>query len=174
MPPMQSVSLTLLPLLLAACEQQPAAPDHVIRPEFEATHSDVTTIFDLVSDPADCSANPRIGEIVLETGHITVVTRTMTASSGNVMVTGFAIYDPSNYIVGQTSGRVWTIDAARTHPVFHDNVHGAGESVQVVWNEYWTNANGARLTIRGPYHLTLNANGTVAVERPTVWECIGG
>ena len=171
---MRCLSLALLPLVLAACERQPVALDHALGPLFQATRSEVTTTFDFVDDPADCTANPRIGEIVLETGHITVVTRTTTASSGNVDVTGFMTYDPSNRLVGQTSGTVWTIDAARTHPFFHDNVHGAGESFQTVTNEYWTNANGAQLLIRGNAHLTVNANGTVAVERPLVWECIGG
>ena len=171
---MRCSPLTLLVLLLAACDRQPVAPDRAVAPLFAATHSEATEIFDLVDDPADCTANARIGEIVLETGRITVVTRTTTASSGNVDVTGFMTYDPSNYLVGQTSGTVWTIDAARTHPFFHDNVHGAGESFQTVTNEYWTNANGAQMTIRGNAHLTVNANGTVTVERPTVWECIGG
>ena len=169
---MRCVPLTLL--LLVACERQPVAPDRVGVPEFAATHSDVATIVDLVDDPADCTANPRIGEIVLETGHITVVTRTTTASSGNVDVTGHLIYDPSNYMVGQTSGRVWTIDAARTHPFFHDNVHGVGESFQTVTNEYWVGANGAQVLLRVNAHLTVNANGTVAMDRPIVYECIGG
>ena len=161
-------------LLVAACERQPVAPNQALGPQFQATHSEVTDIFDLVDDPADCTANPRIGEVVLETGHIAVVVRTTTASSGNVNVTGFMTYDPSNYMVGQTSGRVWTIDAARTHPFFSDNVHGAGESFQAVSDEYWISANGVQLVLRVNTHLTMNANGTVAVERPLVYECIGG
>ena len=171
---MRCLSLTLLPLFLVACDRQLVAPDRTMGPQFEATHNGITDIVDLVDDPADCTANARIGEIVLENGRITVVTRTTTASSGNVDVTGFMTYDPSNRLVGQTSGTVWTIDAARTHPFFHDNVHGAGESFQTVTNEYWINANGAQLLIRGNAHVTVNANGSVAVERPLVWECIGG
>ncbi|HUL71378.1 MAG TPA: hypothetical protein VLT17_14210 [Gemmatimonadales bacterium] len=66
------------------------------------------------------------------------------------------------------------IDAARTHPFFHDNVHGAGESFEAVDNEYYTNANGAQLHIRANVHLTVTANGTIAVDRPLVWGCIGG
>lgn len=166
--------ITLLPLLLVACERQPVAPDRVASPEFEATHSEVTNAIDFVDDPADCTANPRIGEIVLFTGQLTYVVRTTTASSGNVDVTASFTYDPAVHLVGQTSGTVWMIDAARTHPLFHDNVHGAGESFENVDNEYYTNASGAQLHLRGNEHLTVTGQGTIVLERPLVYECIGG
>ena len=171
---MRHLSLTLLPLLLVACERQPVSPEPVAAPEFQATRTEVTNIFDLVDDPADCSSNPRTGEIVLFTGRISILVRTTTASSGNVDVTAFATYDPAVHMVGQTSGTLWMIDAVRTHPFYHDNFHGAGESFEGVTNEYYTNASGAQLHLRNNVHLTVNRNGTVAVDRPLVWECIGG
>ena len=171
---MRPVSLTLLPLLLVGCERQPAAPDRAVRPQFAATRSQVTNTIDFVDDPADCTANSKIGEILLFTGHLTYVVYTTTASSGNVDVTAFFTYDPAVHLVGQTSGTVWMIDAARTHPLFHDNIHGLGESFENIANEYYTNANGARLHLRANEHLTVNANGTIAVTRPFVWDCIGG
>lgn len=170
---MRCLPLTLLPLLLVACERQPVAPDRV-SPLFQATRSEVTDTFDLVDDPADCSANPRIGETLLFTGRITLSVTTTSASSGNVNVTAFATYDPAIHLVGQTSGTVWMIDAARTHPMFVDNFHGAGESFEGVTNEYYTNANGAQLHLRNNVHLTVTGQGTVALDRPLVWECIGG
>ena len=166
-------SLMLLALLLVACERQPVAPDRVVPPVFAATRSEVTDTIDFIDDPADC-ANPRIGEILLFTGHLTYVVRTTTASSGNVDVTAFFAYDPAVHLVGQISGAVWMIDAARTHPMFHENVHGAGESIEQPINEYYTNASGAQLHLRSNYHLTVNGQGTVVFERPTVWDCIGG
>jgi hypothetical protein len=166
--------LTLLSLLLAGCERQPVAPEQALGPQFEATNSEVTYTIDFVDDPADCSANPKIGEIVLFTGRLTYVVRTTTASSGNVDVTAFFTYDPAVHLVGQASGTVWMIDAARTHPMYHDNLHGAGESFEGVTNEYYTNANGAQLHLRNNVHVTVTGNGTVALERPLVWECIGG
>ena len=170
-----SLPLTLLTLLLAACERQPpVAPDRGVSPLFQATRSEVTNIFDLVDDPSDCTANPRIGEILLFTGRITLAVTTTSASSGNVNVTAFATYDPSIHLVGQTSGAVWMIDAARTHPMFVDNIHGVGESFEGVTNEYYTNANGAQLHLRNNVHLTVTGQGTVALNRPLVWECIGG
>ena len=166
--------LTLFALLLLACERQPVAPDRGVSPVFETTRSEVTNIFDLVDDPSDCSANPRIGETLLFTGRITLSVTTTSASSGNVNVTAFATYDPAIHLVGQTSGTVWMIDAARTHPMFVDNFHGAGESFEGVTNEYYTNAKGARLHLRNNVHLTVTGQGTVALDRPIVWECIGG
>jgi len=179
------VSFLIAPAVIAGLSFQvwacdPMAPTASLQnrigvsPQFAATHSEVTNIFDLVDDPSDCTANPKIGEILLFTGRITIAVRTTSASSGNVDVTAFATYDPSIHLVGQTSGTVWLIDAARTHPMYHDNVHGAGESFEAVTNEYYTNANGARLHLRNNVHLTVTGNGTVALERPLVWECIGG
>ena len=169
---MRRVPLTLL--LLVACERQPVAPDHTVRPQFQATRSEVTGTIAFVDDPADCTANPNIGEILLFTGQISYVQRTTTTSSGNVDMTLFLTYDPAIHLVGQTSGTVWMIDAARTHPVIHDNIHGVGESYQGTATEYYTNANGVELRLQGNQHVTVNAKGTIVVNRPLVWDCIGG
>ena len=166
--------LTLLALLLAACERQPVAPDRVASTLFEATRSEVTGTIDFVDDPSDCTANASIGEILLFTGQISYVQRTTTSSSGNVDMTLFLTYDPAIHLVGQTSGTVWMIDAARTHPVIHDNFHGLGESYQGTATEYYTNANGGQLRLKGNEHYTVNANGSPVVTRPLVWDCIGG
>ena len=166
--------IALFPLLLAACERQPVEPDHVISPQFAATHSEITGIIDFVDDPADCTANPNIGDVLLFTGRIAYVQRTTTTSSGNVNMTLLLTYDPAIRLVGQTSGAVWMIDAARTHPEIHDNIHGVGESYEGETTEYYTNANGVQLRLKGNEHLTVNAKGTVVVARPLVWQCIGG
>jgi len=171
---MRCLPLTLIPLLLAACERQPVAPDRAVLPQFAATHSEITGTIDFVDDPADCTANPNIGEILLFTGRISYVQRTTTTSSGNVNMTLLLTYDPAIRLVGQTSGAVWMIDAARTHPEIHDNIHGVGESYQGETTEYYTNANGVQLRLKGNEHLTVNAKGTVVVDRPLVWDCIGG
>lgn len=173
MSPRRCLFLTI-PLLLVACERQPVAPDRVVPPRFAATRSEVTNTIDFVDDTSDCTANPKIREILLFTGHLTYDVYTTTSASGNVDVTAFFTYDPAVHLVGQTSGTVWMIDAARTHPMFHDNFHGAGESYENAGTEYYTNADGAWLHLRVNEHLTLNANGTVTVTRPFVWECIGG
>ena len=99
---------------------------------------------------------------------------TTAASSGNSSTTAFATYDPAVHLVGQTSGHLWMIDAARTHPTYHDNFHGAGESFESVINEYYTDSSGAKLHLRSNGHLTITGQGTVALDRPGVWECIGG
>ena len=171
---MRCESLALLSLLLVACERQPVAPEKVFAARFQATRSEVTETFDLVDDPSDCTANPRIGEVLLFTGRITFAVSTTSASSGNENVTAFATYDPSIQLVGQTSGRLWMIDAARTHPFYHDNSHGAGESFVGVANEYYTSASGAQLHLRSNEHLTLTGQGRLVLDRPLVWECIGG
>src|SRR6267154_298599 len=106
---MRPLSLTLLPLLLVACERQPAAPDRALRPEFGAIHSEITDFFEEIDGPADCTANPKIGEIVLFTGRINYVLRATTTPSGNVDTTLRTFYDPAAHLVGQTSGTVWMI-----------------------------------------------------------------
>jgi len=166
------LSLTLLPLLLVACERQPVASDPRATPLFAATHGEFTTTFNFVDDPADCTSNNRIGEVVLFTGQVTYVERTTTTSSGATNVSWYFIYDPAAHLVGQTSGTVWMIDATSTHPTGHYLVHGDGSSSEDLANEFYTNVNGAHLHLRGNYHLTVDANGNVT--RPFVWECIGG
>jgi hypothetical protein len=173
---MRPLSYLTIPmaLLVAACEGPPVAPERGVRPQFEATHGESTTTFNFVDDPADCTANSRIGEVVLFTGQITYVERTTTTSSGNANVSWYFIYDPAVHVVGQTSGTVWMIDATSTHPTGHSNVHGAGSSSENLANEFYTNVNGAHLHLIGNYHLTVDANGNIAATRPFVWQCIGG
>jgi len=161
-------------LLVAACDGQPVAPERGVSPEFTATHGEFTTTFNFVDDPADCTANSRIGEVVLFTGQITYVEHTTTGSSGNLDVRWYFIYDPAVHLVGQTSGTVWMIDATSTHPTGHNNVHGAGSSSENLANEFYTNVNGAHLHLIGNYHLTVDANGNITATRPFVWQCIGG
>lgn len=170
----RGLPLTLLPLLLVACERQPVAPDPASDPQFEATRGEVTYTVDFVDDPADCTANPRIGEIVLFTGRLTYVERTITTSSGNANVSYYLVYDPAVHLVGQTSGTVWMIDPTSTRITGHVSVHGAGQSWQDTVNEFYTNANGGHLHVISNFHLTVNANGNITVTRPFVLECIGG
>ena len=173
---MRPLSYLTIPmaLLVAACERQPAALDRGVSPQFEATHGEFTTTFNFVDDPADCTANSRIGEVVLFTGQITYVEHTTTGSSGNLDVRWYFIHDPAVHLVGQTSGTVWTIDATSTHPTGHNNIHGAGSSSENLANEFYTNVNGAHLHLIGNYHLTVDANGNITATRPFVWQCIGG
>ena len=161
-------------LLVAACDGQPVAPERGVSPEFTATHGEFTTTFNFVDDPADCTANSRIGEVVLFTGQITYVEHTTTGSSGNLDVRWYFIYDLAVHLVGQTSRTVWMIDATSTHPTGHNNVHGNGSSSENLANEFYTNVNGAHLHLIGNYHLTVDANGNITATRPFVWQCIGG
>lgn len=171
---MRGVPLTLIPLVLAACERQPVAPDRTVRPQFAATRSEITGTIDFVDDPADCTANPKIGEIVLFTGTINYVLRATTTPSGNVDTTVKFIYDPAVHLVGQTSGTVWMIDPTNTRPVFILLVHGNGLVTQNAEHEFYTNAAGARLLLLRNFHVTVAANGNLTVSRDPAYDCIGG
>jgi len=173
MRPLSYLSIPMV-LLVAACERQPVAPDLTVRPQFGATHSEITGFFEEVDDPADCTANPKIGEIVLFTGRINYVLRTTTTPAGNVDTTLKFIYDPAVHLVGQTSGTVWMIDPTNTRPIFILLVHGNGLVTQNVGQEFYTNAAGAHLLLVANYHVTVNANGNVTVSRDFVYRCIGG
>jgi len=83
-------------------------------------------------NPADCTANPRIREIVLFTGRINYVLRATTTPSRNVDTTLKFIYDPAVHLVGQTSGTVWMINPTNTRPIFILLVHGNGLITQNV------------------------------------------
>ncbi len=171
---MRHLPLTLFSLLLVACERQPVAPDGSVRPQFEATHGVITGSFEEIDGPADCTANPRIGEILLFTGKINYVLTAITTPSGNVDTTVKFIYDPAVRLVGQTSGTVWRIDPTSTRPVFILLVHGNGLVTQNAEHEFYTNAAGARLLLLRNYHVTVDANGNITVSRDPAYDCIGG
>lgn len=171
---MRPVSLALLPLLWVACERQPVAPDPAARPQFRATHGEITGSFTEVDGPADCTANPRIGEIVLFTGQINYVLSAITTPSGNVDTTLKFFYDPAVHLVGQTSGTVWMINPTNTQPIAIFLIHGTGLVNKINEHEFYTNAAGAHLLLMVNYQVTVNANGTVRVSRDFVYRCIGG
>jgi|SRR6185437_11793303 len=171
---MRRIPVTLLLLLLVACERQPLAPDPADRPQFQAIRSEITGFFEEVDDPADCSANPRIGEILLFTGRINYVLRVTTTPSGNVDTTLKFIYDPAVHLVGQTSGTMWMINPTNTRPIFILRVHGNGLETQNVGQEFYTNAAGAHLLLIANFHVTVDANGNVRASRDFVYDCIGG
>ena len=171
---MRRLPVTLLPLLLVACERKPLAPDPADRPQFQTIRSEITGSFVEVDGPADCTANPKIGEIVLFTGQINYVLRATTTPSGNVDTLFKFIYDPAVHLVGQTSGTVWMINPINTRPDFILLVHGNGLVSKVSEHEFYTNAAGAHLLLMVNYHVTVNANGNVTVSRDFVYDCIGG
>jgi hypothetical protein len=166
--------ITLLPLLLVACERQPVAPEGTVGPQFAAIHDEIVGSVDLVNDPADCTANPNIGEIVLFTGKINVAFVVTTTPSGNVDTTLKTIYDPAAHLVGQTSGTVWMINPINTHPIGITLVHGDGAVNRVTIHEFYSNAAGARLMLKVNALVAVDSNGNIRVSRDWVWACIGG
>jgi hypothetical protein len=161
-------------LAIHRLQRPPPQDPAVLRPQFEATRSEITGTIDEVDSPADCTANPKIGEIVLFTGRINYVLTATTTPSGNVGTTVKFIYDPAVHLVGQTSGTVWMIDPTNTRPLFILLVHGDGLVTQNAEHEFYTNAAGAHLLLLANFHVTVNANGTVTVSRDTGYDCIGG
>lgn len=160
--------------LLVACEQQPVAPDSVVRPRFGVTHSETTGFFEEINGPADCTANPRIGEIVLFTGRINYVLTATTIPSGNVDTTLKFSYDPAIHLVGATSGTVWMIDTINTRPIFILRVHGDGSVTKDSEREFYRNSAGANLMLHVNFLVTVNSNGTVTASRDFVYQCVGG
>lgn len=171
---MRLPALTLLPLLLLACERQPLGPDPSLRPEFAGTRTEITDFFEEIDGPADCTANPRIGEIVLFTGRINYVLTATTTPSGNVDTTLKFFYDPAVHLVGLTSGTVWTINPTNTQPIAIFLVHGNGAVNKINEHEFYTNAADRHLLLAVNYLVTVDANGTVTASRDFVYRCIGG
>ena len=173
---MRPLSYLTIPmaLLVAACERQPVAPDLAVRPQFGAIRSEITGSFTEVDGPADCTADPRIGEIVLFTGQINYVLSAITTPAGNVDTTLKFFYDPAVRLVGQTSGTVWMINPTNTQPIAIFLIHGNGLVNKINEHEFYTNAAGAHLLLMVNYQVTVNANGNVTVSRDFVYRCIGG
>ena len=138
-----------------------------------ATHDEVRFSFDLVNDPEDCT-DSRVGEVLLFTGRVTIVSRFTTNNSGNVNRRGEIIFDPASRTVGAESGEVWMIDATSSGSANHVNIHGDGRSGQNTIHEFYTNLDGDHLHVRSDVHFTFDANGNIRAFRGFEFTCILG
>lgn len=170
---MRCLPLTVLPLVLLACERQPVAPDQVLRPEFAAT-SDWTRLSFLFDFPGVFVACR--GETMHFYGEVPYQWHQVTSASGvynyHFQLSPATPGSPPYYGVGETSGTVYLY---KNGGPLNESFHlAAGEVHTYLDREAYVAENGDRLIVNRTFHITTNANGQLTVNKfeDTGYQCI--
>lgn len=161
---MRLPSLSLLPLLLVACERQPAAPDPALRPSFQAT-SDWTRasfFFDFPGVFVACRGETMhfFGEVPYQRHDVTSASG---ASSYFFQLSPETPNNPPYVAVGESSGKVYTYkNGGPGNESFH---LAAGEVHTYLDRETYVAENGDKVIADRTFHITTNANGQLTVNK---------
>ena len=159
---MRILPLTLLPLVLAACERDAVSPtgaETLPRPAFGAYHENGEGVFVSSGDAnLDC-----LSETVREV-HTEILFRyqsTVTPGGSTILFARFIPGTATGTLVGLTSGTIWTLDRVVSPEVIRVT---AGESLTYTANIWWVSETGPTLNIHSLFHVSTNADGEVTSE----------
>jgi hypothetical protein len=166
---MRCLPLTLLPLVLAACERDPVAParsEPLSRPVFAAYHEKGEGVFVASGDYVlDC-----LGETVREE-HTEIRFRyhfTVTPSGRSVLVDPFIPGTATGTLVGLTSGTVWALDRVISPEVI---LVTAGQVHTFTANIWWVSETGPTLNVHSLFHMSTNADGEITSAKVDLGTC---
>lgn len=166
---MRCLSLTLLPLVLAACERDsvsPAGAETFPRPAFAAYQEKGEGVFvesgDFVLDCLSETVREVHTEIVFKY-HLTV-----TPGGGTIFVDRFIPGTATGTLVGLTSGTIWTLDRVISPEVIRVT---AGEMHTFTANIWWVSETGPTLNLHSLFHISTNANGEVTSTKFDLGSC---
>ena len=166
---MRCSPLTLLPLVLAACERDtvsPAGAETLPRPVFAAYHEKGEGVFVSSGDHVlDC-----LSETVRE-DHTEILFRyhlTVTPGGGTVLVDPFIPGTGTGTLVGLTSGTIWTLDRVVSPDVLRIT---AGQMYMFTANIWWVSETGPTLNIHSLFHISTNADGEVTSAKVDLGNC---
>ena len=161
--------LTLLPLVLAACERDsvsPARSEPLARPVFAAYHENGEGVFVSSGDYfLDC-----LGETVREV-HTEIAFRyhlTVTPGGGTILVDPFIPGTGTGTLQGLTSGTIWTLDRVVSPEVIRAT---AGQSHTFTANIRWLSETGPTLNIHSLFHMSTNAIGEITSAKVDLGSC---
>jgi len=170
---MRPLSLTLLPLLLAACEQPPVAPDQAPGPSFQAASEWTRASFSYDFPGVFVACR---GETMHFYGEVPYKMHEVTTASGGYnyffQLSPATPASPPYYGVGETSGKVYLY---KNGGPLNESFHlAAGEVHTYLDRETYVAENGDRLSVDRTFHITTNANGQLTVDRfeDTGYQCI--
>lgn len=167
---MRCLPLTVLPLVLLACERQPVAPDQVLRPEFAATSGGASSTWTRGSILVDGTGFiDCLGEDAHFFGEELFILHQVTSASGVTQsFFQFSPITPSGpqfSLQGLTSGRLYQLqDGLPINQVFQ---FGPDSTFTYVEKDVYVNVADKfdKVTFVLRSHVTLNANGKVTVDR---------
>jgi hypothetical protein len=164
---MRTLRFALLPLLLVACEQQPAAPEVDAVPSFSATTTwtDATLFIDFINTNG---VNTCVGENWHAYGVVPYRMHEVSNAAG-----GYSYHaqllpvtprgGPRLSLTGLISGTVWWLKNGQSN---NESFHlGKGQVYRYKFHETYQSDDGSRLFNDGWMHLTVNANGELVVAR---------
>jgi len=161
--------LTLLPLVLAACERDsvsPARSEPLARPVFAAYHENGEGVFVSSGDYfLDC-----LGETVREV-HTEIAFRyhlTVTPGGGTILVDPFIPGTATGTLQGLTSGTIWTLDRVVSPEVIRVT---AGQMHTFTANIWWLSETGHTLNIHSLFHMSTNAIGEITSAKVDLGSC---
>ena len=169
---MRRLALTLVSLLLLACNREAVAPATVSAPRFAAT-SDWTrsSFFFEITVPVPCR-----GTLVRFHGEIPFMWHQVTTASGvynyHYQIPPQTPFGPP--YVGEEQGTGIVFLYKNGHPINESFHLAAGEIYQLNDRELYIAPNGDKLVAIFARHLTVNANGELVVDRmiPLGFECV--
>lgn len=161
--------LTLLPLVLAACERDtvsPAGAETPPRPVFAAYQEKGEGVFVESGDFVLNCLSETVREVHTEIHfryHLTV-----TPGGGSVLVDPFIPGSATGTLVGLTSGTIWTLDRVISPEVI---LVTAGQVHTFTANIWWVSETGPTLNIHSLFHISTNADGEVTSAKFDLGTC---
>jgi len=162
---MRRIALTLVPLLLLACDQAPVAPDAGLVPSFSATSEWTDQVVSL--PPGDIKYYaPCIDDMLDEVGDLLWNIHTVTGANGTLYFIKVRWLD-GFHLVGDKTG-IWTPAVPNQEATYSERVSRINESYGFHFNnspyQIVNAVSGTKINWPLDITVTINANGQVTVD----------
>ena len=163
---MRKLALTLLPLLLLACDREPMAPKATPVPSFAATSDWTTEVLDLPAGDFTFYA-PCIDDWFDEVGPITNSFHTVTTNNGSLLYIKVGFLE-GFHLVGDRTG-MWNPAVPNQQGTYVERIPGGPGSYTFHYYLtpyfYVNEVSGTKMNWTLMLKVTINANGQVTVDR---------
>lgn len=164
---MRKLALTIVPVLLAACNREPATADSAILPQYSATSDWTEQVFDLPSGDSKFYA-PCVGDWFDEVGPISNRFHTVTTDNGSLLY--IKVRQLSGFrIVGDKTG-IWNPAVPNQEGTYTERIP-AGQTGSYSFHYslipyiFVSEVSGTKIDWPLLLKVTINANGVVTVNR---------
>lgn len=167
---MRKLALTLVPLLVLACGQEPVAPEAVPAPAFAATSDWTDVVVDLPAGDFKFYA-PCVDDYFDEVGPILLSFHTVTTDNGTLFYSKLRVLE-GFHIVGDRTG-LWNQAVPNQGGTSVQHIPAGTGSYTFHYNLdpylYVSEASGTKMNWPYQVKVTVTPNGQVAVNRTADW-----
>jgi hypothetical protein len=164
---MRKLALTLVPLLLLACNREATAPGSGLSPTFAATTTWTEEVWVLDVD-VPFGVTTCVGEPWHVHGRAPYSVHEVSDGAGGyryfVRFAPPARWEEPLSLTGLWTSRVWWLKNAEPELTIEFAI-GPGQVYTSLYHEMYETADRQRLYSEGRYHFTMNANGELTVDR---------